>query len=182
MLQLHERRELISIARESIRAALHREAAAVRRDLPAALTAPGAAFVSLHIETRLRGCIGSLEAVSPLHRAVASAAVSAALRDPRFHPVTIEELSLIEIELSVISPMKRIASTDEVVVGRDGLLIRQGRRGGLLLPQVAVQYGWDRDEFLDHTCIKAGLPPGSWRDARCEISSFTAEVFSEAQL
>ena len=108
-----------------------------------------------------------------------SSAVSAAFRDPRFFPVRPEEMPELDLEISVMGPIEVVANIDEIEVGRDGLIISRGRFAGLLLPQVATEYGWDRDTFLDQTCVKAGLPPGAWRARETRIEKFAAEVFGE---
>ena len=138
--------------------------------------------MSLHRFGELRGCIGQIEARQPLVETVADCAVSAALRDPRFRPLTARELDAgTEIEISVLTPMERVSSIEEIEVGRDGLLIRQNYRSGLLLPQVAVEWGWDRDTFLAQTCRKAGLPLDAWQHG-AEIYRFQAEIFGEHEV
>jgi AmmeMemoRadiSam system protein A len=127
----------------------------------------------------LRGCIGSIEPVAPLARAVAASAVNAAFRDPRFPPVRKEELPDLHIEISVMSPIETVADVKDIEVGRDGLIISRGHRAGLLLPQVATEYAWDRETFLRQTCVKAGLPSEAWRSPDCRIEKFSAEVFGE---
>jgi AmmeMemoRadiSam system protein A len=141
---------------------------------------PQGAFVSLKTRTRgrLRGCIGHVEGDQPLVATIRRVAVAAATEDPRFPPVTLEELDTLRLEISVLSPLEPIRPED-VEVGVHGLLLRHRGRSGLLLPQVAVAQDWDRETFLDHTCRKAGLPPGSWRDPQCELLGFTAVVFAE---
>jgi AmmeMemoRadiSam system protein A len=139
------------------------------------------AFVTLKIDGRLRGCIGHVVGVVPLWLAVRDNAIAAAFEDPRFAPLEADELPLAKIEISALTPLRRVAA-DEIVVGRDGILIDRGTARGLLLPQVAVEYGWDRETFLDHTCRKAGLKPGCWRDPETVISTFSAEVFGEEEL
>lgn len=184
MLTKDQRSRLLRIARDSIHAVFHAGIGAQRRIDPALLdpelTRPSGAFVSLHtLVGDLRGCIGSIEPVAPLCEAVASNAVNAAFRDPRFHPVRQDELSGLRLEISVMSPIEVVRSVEEIVVGRDGLIIRHRGRAGLLLPQVATEYAWDRETFLTQTCVKAGLPPASWRAEECRIERFSAEVFSE---
>jgi AmmeMemoRadiSam system protein A len=189
MLTPEQRTLLLQIARESIAAALERRAADLDRGaLDPELTRPSGAFVSLHTaDGDLRGCIGSIEAVAPLCEAVSSNAVYAATRDPRFYPLRREELADVVLEISVMSPIERVSSIQEIEVGRDGLIVHGGGRTGLLLPQVATEYGWDREAFLSQTCVKAGLAPESWRtafesDSRSipvRIERFSAEVFSE---
>jgi AmmeMemoRadiSam system protein A len=181
VLTAEQRQTLLSIARRSIEA-VHdgRRPELDRAGLDEVLTRPSGAFVTLHTKSGdLRGCIGSIEAVAPLCDAVSSSAVNAAFRDPRFVPVTREELPNLHVEISVMSPIEQVADVAEIEVGRDGLIIRRGGRAGLLLPQVATEYGWDRETFLRQTCVKAGLPPDSWRSPDCRVERFSAEVFGE---
>jgi AmmeMemoRadiSam system protein A len=138
------------------------------------------AFVSLKTRPRgqLRGCIGHVEADQPLAETVRRVAVAAATEDPRFPPVTPDELPQLKLEISVLSPLAPIRPED-VEVGEHGLLLRFEGRSGLLLPQVPAAQGWDRETFLDYTCRKAGVPPGSWRRPECVLLGFTATVFAE---
>ena len=172
---------LLYIARESIESALRGRSPRIPEDLPPKLLEPYGAFVTLQKHGQLRGCIGTFHAEEPLYKVVFEMARSAAFNDPRFPPVTLEELPEIEIEISVLSPMWR-GRPEDVQVGVHGIYIVRGVYRGVLLPQVAVEYGWDRETFLDHTCLKAGLPPGCWRDPETEIYLFTAEIFSEREL
>lgn len=136
------------------------------------------AFVTLHVDGELRGCIGYPLPVKPLDETVAEMAVAAASQDFRFDSLRSSELGRLKIEISVLSLPRTVADPSEVVVGRDGIIISKGFNRGLLLPQVPVEQGWDRDTFLRHGCIKAGLRPDDWRKgARIEV--FTAQVFSE---
>ncbi len=137
------------------------------------------AFVTLNKFGQLRGCIGYIEGIKPLYLTIADMAESAAFRDPRFPPVTAEEVPDLEIEISVLTPLRKIDSPEEIQVGRDGILIRQGFYQGLLLPQVATEYGWDREKFLTETCHKAGLPGTCWMDSDTDILIFSADIFSE---
>jgi AmmeMemoRadiSam system protein B/AmmeMemoRadiSam system protein A len=139
-------------------------------------------FVTLKTKGRLRGCIGYIEAVKPLEETIADMAYSAAFRDGRFNPVTADEIDDIRIEISVLSPIKEIEDPSSIIVGKHGIIITRGGSRGLLLPQVAEEWGWDRDTFLDQTCLKAGLPPGSWRKEGTKIEIFSAEIFSEEDL
>ena len=149
-------------------------------DFDEALRRPAGAFVTLRTKRGdLRGCIGSIRAIEPLYRAVVSSAISAAFHDPRFFPVRADEMSKLELEISVMGPIEQVRNVEEIEVGRDGLIISRGRYAGLLLPQVATEYGWDRQTFLDQTCIKAGLEPGVWRSEQTRIEKFAAEVFGE---
>jgi AmmeMemoRadiSam system protein A len=181
MLSQEQRRLLLRIARDSIAAVLDgRRPELDHSHFDPGLTRLSGAFVSLHSgDGDLRGCIGSVEAVAPLADAVSANAVNAAFRDPRFHPLRRDELADVHIEISVMSPVEPVRSVDEIEVGRHGLIIRRGGRAGLLLPQVAAEHGWDRETFLRQTCVKAGLPPESWRTPECRIERFSAEVFSE---
>lgn len=180
MLAEEHRTTLLRIARESIEAAVSgRRIELNATDFHEILQQPAGAFVTLTKDGDLRGCIGSIRAIEPLFRAVSSSAISAALRDPRFLPVSPHEIELLDLEISVMGPIERVTEVTEIVVGRDGLIISRGRYAGLLLPQVATEYGWDLDTFLDHTCMKAGLPTGSWRHPETRIERFSAEVFGE---
>ena len=135
------------------------------------------AFVTINKRGQLRGCIGYIQAYKPLYQTVEEMAAQAAFHDPRFDPVTERELPDIEIEISVLTPMKRIRDIEEIEVGMHGILIEKGFNSGLLLPQVATEYGWDRKTFLEHTCLKAGLPTDAWKDKDVVISIFSADIF-----
>jgi uncharacterized protein len=137
------------------------------------------AFVTLHKRGRLRGCIGQIGAERSLIEVVAHCAKSAALEDPRFEPVHFEELREIEIEVSVLSPLEEIAP-GRIEVGKHGLMVSQGHRRGVLLPQVAIECHWAAGRFLEETCVKAGLERDAWRELETKIQGFTAEVFGEA--
>jgi AmmeMemoRadiSam system protein A len=181
MLNQEQRHQLLRIARESIAAVLDgRRAQVDPLEFDDDLRRPAGAFVSLHTKNGdLRGCIGSIHPVAPLCLAVASSAVNAAFRDPRFQPLRRDEVHLVHVEISVMGPVVEVSDLEEITIGRDGLIVRRGGRAGLLLPQVATDYRWDRDSFLSHTCVKAGLPPDSWRSPGCLVERFSAEVFSE---
>jgi uncharacterized protein len=136
------------------------------------------AFVTLEAGGELRGCIGYPGSRDPLDAVVSRCAVAAATEDPRFPPVEGSELSDLAIEISVLTPITQVHDISEIEVGRDGLVLEQGFRRGLLLPQVAAEYGWDRETFLSHTCLKAGLPATAWKTG-AKISRFQADVFHE---
>ena len=136
------------------------------------------AFVTLSRDGELRGCIGRTEAHHSVWLVVKQMAVSAALDDPRFDPIGPNELDGLEVEISMLSPLRRINSIDEIVAGKHGLMITKGFNRGLLLPQVASERNWDRDTFLEATCEKAGLPPGAWRKGAI-IEIFTALIFNK---
>jgi AmmeMemoRadiSam system protein A len=136
------------------------------------------AFVTLNHRGELRGCIGHVEADEPLERVIPRCAVAAGSTDPRFPAVTFEELSEIDVVISLLGPLESIASADEIQIGRHGLVIEQGRHRGLLLPQVAVEWNWDREAFVAATCRKAGLAPDAWCKGAI-VWRFEAEVFGE---
>jgi hypothetical protein len=170
------RRSLLDVAREAIAAHL----AGRRPRLPSVAVSGHGAFVTLRqaADGELRGCVGQLESSDPLVETVAAMAVAAATRDSRFDPVTADELASLRVEISVLSSLQPIEPGD-VEVGRHGLLVRLGERRGVLLPQVPLEHAWDRESFLGHTCVKAGLPADTWRQPGIEISGFTATVFGE---
>ncbi|GAU09589.1 AmmeMemoRadiSam system protein A [Desulfoplanes formicivorans] len=141
------------------------------------LTQPYGAFVTLTRNGQLRGCIGHIVAQDPLYRTVAGMARAAAFGDPRFPPVSLEEFGDLEVEISILSPLERVKDLTAIIPGVHGLYVRQGQRSGLLLPQVAVEWSWDRETFLAQTCHKAGLPPDAWKDDATEVYWFQAEVF-----
>ena len=178
MLSSDERRELLDLARETVKAA------AAGDPLPEpepseGLKGDGAAFVSLFKGGDLRGCIGHIHAHGPLWKSVREMARAAALEDNRFSPVRPEEVDALKLDISVLTPMRRISGMEEIKVGRDGLYIRKGGYTGLLLPQVATKYGWDAKRFFEQTCIKAQLPAIAWQDDEAEIYAFEAEIIEE---
>lgn len=179
MLTADDRATLLSIARTSLEAHVRREW--LLPPSPAGtLGARSGAFVSIHLRGgALRGCLGRLEPDGPLARTVHELAALVSDSDPRFEPVQPHELPHLEIEISVLTPEQLVASIEHVEVGRHGLIVEHGRRRGLLLPQVPTEHGWDAVTFVEHTCLKAGLPPDAWqRGARLFV--FEADVFSEA--
>lgn len=135
-------------------------------------------FVSLHKHSKLRGCIGYIRSEKAVPETVIDAAGSAAFNDYRFTPVTKEEYKDLEIEISVLSPFKKINSIKDIQVGIHGLYISDIQHSGLLLPQVAIENNWDRDQFLTQCCKKAGIPSNSWKNNKCKIEIFSALVFS----
>jgi len=170
-----ESEELLKIARRGVEEAVkHTPPNAALSSFPA-LNEPGAAFVTLTKRGRLRGCVGFTEPVGPLALVVARAAALAALEDPRFSPVKEKELGSLAIEISVLSPLVRAADPKTVQIGRHGLVVCRGERRGLLLPQMAADNGWGREEFLRQACLKAGLPPDDWKKG-AEVFIFEAQV------
>ena len=177
-----QQRLLLELARRSIEEAVKRNSRSTvdpprGTSLDDILNERCGAFVSLHKSGNLRGCIGHVLPVQPLYQTVAVCAVDAAQRDPRFSPISPKELSAIQIEISVLSPLQDIEA-GKIEVGRHGLLVSEGPRRGLLLPQVALQWGWDARKFLEQTCLKAGLEKDAWRRG-AQVEAFTAVVFGE---
>lgn len=175
-----EKRALLELARRAIKSQLDNVPAALPFSSTDDLPSRGV-FVTLRIGTDLRGCIGYVDSRRPIAETVEDVACKAAFEDPRFVPVGSEELSAISIEISILSPLEVVKDINSIEVGKHGLVMESGGRRGLLLPHVATEYGWDREDFLRHTAEKAGLPPESWRSGKMMICSFTTETFSEAE-
>jgi AmmeMemoRadiSam system protein B/AmmeMemoRadiSam system protein A len=172
------RRELLGIARRAIEGTVRDGRAPQAASDNPSLQAKQGAFVTITIGGELRGCIGTFREDTPLWRTVAGMAVAAAQQDPRFPPLTEAELKKIHLEISALTPMKPVDDVGEIEVGRHGLYITKGMHSGVLLPQVPVEYGWDRRTFLEQTCRKAGLGKDEWKSG-AQIQSFEAEVFGE---
>jgi AmmeMemoRadiSam system protein A len=185
---LDQRRILLRIAHEAILSVLERRPFPEVPPLLPALSDPRGVFTTLYLRgdlpgdlgRQLRGCVGYAVPIAPLYRAVAETARAAAFEDSRFSPVTKEEALKLEVSLSVLSRLFPI-HPEEVEVGRHGLVISLGSRRGLLLPQVTVEHGWDRETFLEQTCRKAGLPLDAWRKT-ATVEAFTAEVFADGDV
>jgi AmmeMemoRadiSam system protein A len=171
---------LLQIARNAVRSYLSGSAPALRHIEDGPLADVRGVFVSIHEGHELRGCIGNIHAVSPIYRSVAECAIAAAVGDPRFMPLTTSELTAVTFEISVLSSFEPLRRVSDLEIGKHGLLITKQRAKGLLLPQVAAQYGWTAERFLQETCRKAGLRPDDWKqDATIEL--FSAFVFNETQ-
>ena len=171
---------LLKAARSAIEAHLHDQVSSLPETESPVLWEKRGAFVTLHdTGGDLRGCIGRVASTEALIQTVSQMAVEAAFHDPRFLPLKKEELESVSLEVSVLSQVRRMNDLDDIEIGRDGLLIHKGVASGLLLPQVAAENRWDRETFLAHTCMKAGLSPAAWKEEDTEISIFTAEIFSE---
>ncbi|MDJ0270441.1 MAG: TIGR00296 family protein [Aigarchaeota archaeon] len=178
---------LVRTAREAIELFLERGEIMDAQNTEDILSEKRGVFVTLNTypNMMLRGCIGFPYPIMPLMEAVIKAAISAAVNDPRFPPLTRGELDNVVVEVSVLTPPEEIAVSKpselakEIVIGRDGLIIESNEGSGLLLPQVAVEEGWDAEEFLTHLCIKAGLRPTYWLEGRATIKRFTAQIFAE---
>ena len=175
-----DKNELLVLARKSVEQAVEQrkqyEPGATASE---ALNQDRGAFVTLREAGKLRGCIGYTSAMKPLYLTVRDTATSAALRDPRFPPVSASELPQLEYEISVLSPLRRVMDVQQIEVGRDGLVMKNGDNEGLLLPQVPVEQNWNRQTFLEETCHKAGMSSTCWKDADTDIFKFTAVVFDE---
>ncbi len=179
MLDDSDRAALLKLARATLEAHFAHESTPAYPASRKALSEQKGAFVSLHRGEELRGCIGQLYPDRELSKVVQHCVLSAAMEDMRFAPVAPDELDNLSIEISVLSPFRRIQNIEEIEVGRHGLYIIQGHFRGLLLPQVATQYRWDRKKFLEHACLKAGLSQSAWQDPRTIIQTFEADVFSD---
>ena len=174
-----EKRLLLALARRALTTAV--QSRETLKELPndEILGRPGGAFVTLHHRGRLRGCVGQLPSKDTLAEVVAHCSKAAALEDPRFEEVCPAELSGIEIELSVLSAPVNV-SLEEIEPGKHGLIISCGWKRGVLLPQVATQFHWNAQRFLEETCAKADLERDAWKDPATRVQAFTAEIFSEA--
>jgi AmmeMemoRadiSam system protein A len=183
MFQLTESEQqlLLQIARDSVQSYFLRQQFPVPNVSSGTLMESHGIFVSIHKRGELRGCIGNVYPLEPLFRSASECAIAAAFGDPRFMPLTLGELSQVEFEISVLSPMSPVRDVSEIEVGRHGLFISKDHSRGLLLPQVATTYGWDRERFLEETCKKAGLRTGEWKQGAV-IHCFSAFVFGEKQL
>lgn len=177
-----EKKLLLDFARKTIEAALKNEEGPSA--LPEKFDEPGSCFVTLHTESgNLRGCIGSIQAYEPLSKNIASNAINAAFRDPRFPNVaSLEELSKLELEISIMTPPQPISSPDEFTVGKHGIILMANGRSAVFLPQVAPEQGWDRETTLAHLSMKAGLPHDAWKSPDAKFSVFEAIVFSEKEI
>jgi AmmeMemoRadiSam system protein A len=179
MLSDLDRSRLMKLARRCLEARVRREPPPPT-DRGGGLDTLMGAFVSIHTFGDLRGCLGRLETDRPVAETVAHLAAVVSDSDPRFSPLRQAELSHTEIEISVLAPEEEVRDVSEIEPGRHGLIIEDGIRRGLLLPQVATEHGWDRDTFLAHTCLKAGLPADAWQRG-AKIFKFEAEVFGEKE-
>ena len=180
MLNEAQRKKMLELARDSITHYLSTgKKLEVKEDDPA-LNREMGAFVTLHEHGALRGCIGNMIGRGPFYLTVRDMAVEAATRDPRFRPVGPDEMKGIDIEISALSPLEKIDDPDKIVMGKHGVIVKQGFLSGVYLPQVATETGWDREQFMDSLCgQKAGMSSDAWKKGTCDIYIFTAEVFGE---
>jgi uncharacterized protein len=176
-----EKQLLLELARRALVAGVEKREPIQNFPDDEILRQPGGAFVTLHRRGRLRGCVGQLPSKDPLVEVVAHCAKAAALEDPRFTPVPAAELAEIEIELSILSPLDDV-TLEKIEAGKHGLVVSRGWRRGVLLPQVATEFNWPTERFLEETCVKAGMEREAWKDSHTRIQAFTAEVFGEPAL
>ncbi len=185
MIKLEQAKKLIKLARDAISAYFEDKEINVSDDIKKEFGEDTGVFVSLYVGEDLIGCIGFPEPIMPLYKAVIDAAKSAAFEDPRFPPLSREQFKALRIELSVLTKPQEIIVKkpseylENVEIGKDGLVIRDEFGSGLLLPQVAIEWNWDSKEFLNQTCMKAGLSPDCWDNMKRNVYKFQAQVFVE---
>lgn len=184
MLTLEEGKLAVRLARESLTDYIEQKKIIDPQGLPPVFNELRGVFVTLHLEGDLRGCIGYPQPVMPLGKAIVDSAINACARDPRFPCVRPAELKRIELEVTILTrpeaydlPKKKLP--EAVIIGQDGLIVSKGMHSGLLLPQVAPEWGFDSLEFLSQTCVKAGLDPDAWLDEDTEVQHFEAQIFAE---
>ncbi len=182
MLNNNQRRRLLEIARDTLEEYLKTGTVKdFKEEDPMLLTESGA-FVTLHKDAKLCGCIGNIIAKGPLYKTIRDMSIASATQDPRFSPVTLKEFKGIKFEISVLSKPKREFNLDNIVMGKHGVIVKKNYNSGVFLPQVADEAGWNREEFLSNLCEhKAGLDRLAWKDKETELYTFTAEVFSEEE-
>jgi AmmeMemoRadiSam system protein A len=180
VLSSSDKKALLRFARQTLERLFSTSTVPLPRDFNPLLNMKRGAFVTLNKNGELRGCVGSMTEDRPLSAVVGAMALQAAFNDRRFDPLTEQELSQVEIEISVLTPYKQINSADDIVLGRDGVIIKKGEKQGVFLPQVATETGWSKEVFLDQLCYKAGLQAGDWKSA--QLFTFQADVFSESQI
>jgi len=180
-LTISQKKALLEFARQTIANFLNSETIPLSRNFDPALKRKQGAFVTLRKKEDLRGCIGHMENDRPLCETIRSMALQAAFNDPRFQPLTVDELPDIEIEISVLTPDKKIDNAEEIIPGRDGVLLKKEGRQAVFLPQVATERNWNRYQLLDNLCIKAGFKTGSWKKDS-ELFTFQAIIFKESEL
>ncbi|MEJ2470996.1 MAG: AmmeMemoRadiSam system protein A [Desulfuromonadales bacterium] len=178
-LNAQEQQALLAIARQAIIHGIRTGQEYIEPREEKALNQKNGCFVTIKQNGQLRGCIGNFQSELPLFKEVAQMAQASATKDPRFYPLREEDLDNFSLEISVLSPLQKIEDIDEIEVGRDGIYIEKSFYRGVLLPQVAVEHGWDRETFLKQTCIKAGLPTDAWKTEDADIYIFSAQIFGE---
>jgi len=175
-----DKKKLLAFARETLSRFFLTDTVPLARGFNSTLQQPRGAFVTLKKKGDLRGCIGRMVGDEPLGKIVGAMAMQAAFNDRRFNQLTADELNDIEMEISVLTPMKKVSGAGDIVVGRDGVLLDKDGHHAVFLPQVAPEQGWNREEMLDNLCRKAGLEAGCWKQ-RAQFSTFQAVVFSESE-
>jgi AmmeMemoRadiSam system protein A len=175
-----DKKALLRLARASIECALDDKPVPRTDNLLKNPQTPCGAFVTVRVNNELRGCFGYVNAFYPLAQSVQEVGIKAATEDPRFEPVMREELGAMELEISVLDSPIKVERIEEIEIGVHGLILETRTHRGLLLPSVATEYGWNREQFLSHTAIKAGLPPDAWKSKNATIMKFKAEKFSES--
>lgn len=175
----NEKAILLTIARQAIETYVRTGKKYVEPREEKALNRRSGCFVSIKQGGQLRGCIGNFQSELPLFREVVEMAIASASKDPRFYPMKTDDLQEFTLEISVLSPLRKIDAIDEIEVGRHGIYLEKGYYRGVLLPQVATEYGWDRETFLRQTCLKAGLAPDAWQAEDTEIYIFSADIFAD---
>ncbi|MCP3682289.1 MAG: AmmeMemoRadiSam system protein A [bacterium] len=185
MVSPHEVEELLKLARDAVSAVFAKKELKLSEHVKKKFSKEQGVFVSLHKNKELRGCIGFAEPVYPLYNAVIRAATSAAFKDPRFTQLKESEMKEVKFEISVLTVPELIEVGQpteylkRIEIGKDGLIVRYGPYSGLLLPQVAKEWGWNVEQFLENTCTKAGLAPEAWKESKCDIFKFQAMIASE---
>jgi len=172
-----EQKKLLALAREAINEYVRHGKYSIQEESDPALQSRQGCFVSIKINNTLRGCIGSFTSDKPLYKLVQEMAIAAATRDPRFYPMKPEDLNDYSLEISVLGPLNKITAPEEITVGTHGIYLEKNSCRGVLLPQVAVEFGWDRNTFLAQVCLKAGLKPDAWKEG-ADIYVFTAQIIA----
>ncbi len=179
MLTENDGKTLIAIAREAIQHCVKNQPYHCQPREEKALNKRSGCFVTIKKNGQLRGCIGNFQGREPLFKDVVSMAVASATQDPRFSPMSCDELDHFNLEITVLSPLKKIEYISVIEIGEHGIYIEKNFHRGVLLPQVATDHGWDRETFLNQTCAKAGLPTDAWRSPDADIYIFTGQIISE---
>lgn len=178
-LNAQEKKVLLTIAREAIVKVVKTGEEYIEPREEKRLNQRNGCFVTIKQQGQLRGCIGNFQSELPLFKEVSKMALASATQDPRFYPLRESDLEDFSLEISVLSPLQKIDDVEEIEVGKHGIYLEKGFHRGVLLPQVASEYGWDRETFLQQTCLKAGLPTNAWQADDTEVYIFSAQIFGE---